>query len=224
MLKHLAAILVCLATFVAVTGSSSDAADGAPTYSEHQDLTYYLGDSGQKQPVKTKEDWQIRRGHILANLHKVMGDLPRPEKPVPLDMQVLEEANVGDLIRKKISYHTDSAKRIVTAYLFLPPGDAKLPAVLSLRRLLFLRLCPHWPDVSIWRIGANCWPLRMAQRSSALILIRRPTGWCLYTTLLPELSLEAVLLATFPLIFRYLLTAPVSCSGFGCSIPGLWGF
>lgn len=112
------------------------AADDAPVYAEHQDLSYYLDKSGQKQPIKTKEDWEIRRGHILTNLHKVMGDFPRPEQPVPLEMKVLEETKVGDLLRRKISYHTDSIERVVTAYLFLPPGDGKAPAVLCLHQTI----------------------------------------------------------------------------------------
>src|SRR6185436_421941 len=124
-LALLGCVLICL---------SVPAAEDAPNYTEHQDLSYFLDVSGQKQPIKTQEDWQIRRGHILANLHKVMGDLPRPEKPVPLDTQVLEETKIGDLVRKKISYHTDSAERVVTAYFFVPPGDSKRPAVLCLHQ------------------------------------------------------------------------------------------
>ena len=124
-LALLGCALICL---------SLSAAENAPIYPEHQDLSYYLDKSGQKQPVKTKEDWQVRRGHILANLHKVMGDLPRLEKPVPLDVKVLDEMMVGDLIRRKISYHTDSTDRVVTAYLFLPPCEGKLPAILCLHQ------------------------------------------------------------------------------------------
>lgn len=134
MFKHCSAKLFPLAALIAISASRSFAAEDAPTYPEHQDLSYYLDAAGQKQPIKTREDWETRRGHVLANLHKVMGDLPRPEKPVPLDMQVLEEAKVGDLVRKKISYHTDSREQRVTAYLFLPPGDGKHPAILCLHQ------------------------------------------------------------------------------------------
>lgn len=130
------AILVNLAVLFAITNSHSSAAEDAPTYSEHQDLSYYLDGSGQKQPMKTKEDWQIRRGHILENLHKVMGNLPQPREPVPLTMQVLEETKIGELVRLKISYHADSVERVVTTYLFLPPGDGKLPAILCLHQTI----------------------------------------------------------------------------------------
>lgn len=134
MLRPHFSILVNLATLFAIGPAS--AADAAPAYPEHQDLSYYLDSAGQKRPVKTKEDWQIRRGHILANLHKVMGDLPQPDKPVPPELKVLEETKVGDLVRKKISYHTDSIEQVVTAYLFLPPGDDKLPAILCLHQTI----------------------------------------------------------------------------------------
>ena len=125
-LALLGCVLICL---------SVPAAEDTPNYPEHQDLSYYLA-AGQKQATKTKADWEIRRGHILANLHKVMGDLPRPDKPVPLEMKVLEETKVGELVRKKISYHTDSAEQVVTAYLFLPPGEARVPAILCLHQTI----------------------------------------------------------------------------------------
>jgi dienelactone hydrolase len=130
--------LLCfpLLWLLSVIAPSVLAADEAPSYPEHQDLSYYLDDSAQKQPIKTKADWEIRRGHILVNLHKVMGDLPRPENPVPLGMKVLEETKVGELIRKKISYHTDSKEQVVSAYLFIPPGDNKLAAILCLHQTI----------------------------------------------------------------------------------------
>lgn len=134
MFKHYSVMLVSLAALCGIADVLSSAAEDAPTYAEHQDVSYYVDGSGQKQPIKTKEDWQIRRGHILANLHKVMGDLPQPKKPVPLEMTVLEETKIGNLVRKKISYHADSAEQVVTAYLFLPAGDGKLPAVLCLHQ------------------------------------------------------------------------------------------
>ena len=131
---QLASLLGCI-----LISLSIQAAEDAPTYAEHHDLSYYLDAAGQKQPIRSKTDWEIRRGHILANLHKVMGNPPRQEKPVPLDMKVLEVTKVGELIRKRISYRTETADRVVTAYLFLPPGDGKLPAILSLHQTTRIR-------------------------------------------------------------------------------------
>lgn len=108
--------------------------DAPPKYAEHQDLSYYLDGKGDRHTIKSKADWAIRREHILVHLQSVMGPLPKPTKPVPLDMKVLEEVQVGELTRQKVSYHTDSAENVVTAYLFLGKADGKLPAVLCLHQ------------------------------------------------------------------------------------------
>jgi pimeloyl-ACP methyl ester carboxylesterase len=113
----------------------SHAADPAPKYAEHQDLSYFLDGSGTKNTIKTSTDWAKRREHVAASMQTVMGPLPKPEKPVPLDMKVEEEATVGELTRKKISYHTDSTERRVKAFLFLPKTDQKpTPAILCLHQ------------------------------------------------------------------------------------------
>lgn len=117
--------------------SPTRAADPAPKYAEHQDLSYYLDASGKKQPIKTSADWNKRREHIAAWMQTVMGPLPKPEKPVPLDLKVEEEVTIGELTRKKISYHTDSTERRVKAYLYLPKvGQASQPAVLCLHQTI----------------------------------------------------------------------------------------
>ncbi|MCA9015970.1 MAG: prolyl oligopeptidase family serine peptidase, partial [Planctomycetaceae bacterium] len=110
---------------------------GVPHYQEHLDLSYYLDSQGQKQPVKTWEDWNTRRKHILGNMQIVMGDVPRPQQPVPLDMKVLEETSIGTTKRLKIAYHTDDPKQRVQAYLFIPPSASPqhpVPAVLCLHQ------------------------------------------------------------------------------------------
>ncbi len=110
-------------------------ANDFPVYREHQDLSYYLEANGAKQPIKTPADWAKRRDHIAAWMQTVMGPLPKPVKPVPLDMKVEEEVTVGELTRKKISYQTDSADRRVKAFLFLPKTDGKpTPAILCLHQ------------------------------------------------------------------------------------------
>jgi dienelactone hydrolase len=111
------------------------AADRVPAYSEHQDLSYYLDSQGGRHPIRTVADWEIRRSHILAHMQTVMGPLPRPAVPVPLDVQTLNETRLGPILRRKIAYHTDSPARRVAAYLFLPaqPGG-KVPAILCLHQ------------------------------------------------------------------------------------------
>ena len=98
----------------------TSAADPVPKYGEHQDLSYYYDGNSKKQPIKTPADWAKRREHIAAWMQTVMGPLPKPEKPVPLEMQIEEEIKVGSLLRQRISYHTDSMDRRVKAFLFRP--------------------------------------------------------------------------------------------------------
>lgn len=107
----------------------------APQYAEHQDLSYFLDAAGKQQPIKTKADWEVRRGHILANMQTVMGQLPGESKRVPLDVKGLEETKLdGGLIRRKISYQTEPNDR-VHAYLFLPArASEKRAAILCLHQ------------------------------------------------------------------------------------------
>ena len=58
---------------------------------DHQDLSYFVDHDGNRQPIKTRKDWAKRRQHILAQMQTVMGPLPKPEKPIPLDAKTLEE-------------------------------------------------------------------------------------------------------------------------------------
>src|SRR4051812_2763322 len=86
-------------------------------YTENQDLSYYLRPDGTRAPIRTPADWQHRRAHILAGMEQVMGPLPRPKSPVPLDVQILEEHIDDGYLRRKIEYHTDDAKQTVRAWL-----------------------------------------------------------------------------------------------------------
>lgn len=115
------------------------ASDPIPTpYPDHTTLHYFLTPSGEKRPIKTADDWTIRREHIATWMQTVMGPRPSPAQPVPLDVKIEEEIPVGDdLTRRKISYHTDSTERRVKAYLFVPTSaraDRQTPAILCLHQ------------------------------------------------------------------------------------------
>ena len=72
-----------------VTLASPCAAE-PPAYAEHQDLSYYLDDAGQRQTIESAQNWEQRRAHVVAHMESVMGPLPRPEQPVPLYVQTQE--------------------------------------------------------------------------------------------------------------------------------------
>jgi dienelactone hydrolase len=111
-----------------------------PVYREHQDLSYYLDARGDRHPIRSIADWNIRSSHILAHLQSVMGPLPHPAHPVPLEMHIIEEVPLGQIVRRKIDYHTDSTSRRVSAYLFLPK-ELKGPSEEKGRRAAIL--CLH---------------------------------------------------------------------------------
>ena len=116
--------------------TASGKESNAPVYAEHQDLSYLLLADGRRQPIRSDEDWKTRRRQIVAGMEEVMGPLPRPATPVPLEIEVLEEHQVdGGLVRRKLAYHTDRADRRVTAWLLMPAQtNSPRPAVLCLHQ------------------------------------------------------------------------------------------
>ena len=107
-----------------------------PSYAEHQDLSYYLDDQGNKRQIASVEDWQIRRQHVLAHLQTVMGPLPTRESDVPLECEYGEPIPLAHSVRRSVSYHTDSPTDRVKAWLFIPSGPkgTRRPAVLCLHQ------------------------------------------------------------------------------------------
>ena len=92
-----------------------------PQQLDHQDLSYYANADREHLPIHTAADWQHRREHILAGMQEAMGPLPHPAKPVPLDVQLLEEHQEDGYIRRKIAYHTDDPNQVIHAWLLLLP-------------------------------------------------------------------------------------------------------
>lgn len=105
-----------------------------PVYKGHQDLMYYLDHDQEKVLVETKEDWMMRKHDVLANMQQVMGPYAALQRSRSLDVRILEEKQVGELTRRKLTYRSDRNEP-VTAYLFLPAGRNKpAPAVLCLQQ------------------------------------------------------------------------------------------
>jgi len=49
-------------------------------------------------PLRSKEEWAVRRLDTLRNLQSVMGDLPA-KSSAPLDLRILEEVDLGGIKR-----------------------------------------------------------------------------------------------------------------------------
>jgi dienelactone hydrolase len=82
--------------------------------------------------VKSLAEWVAKRPLVLANMQKVMGPLPGPDRRVPLDLVVESDVDVGTYVRKKVSYAAESGDR-VTGFLLVPKQLATpAPAMLCL--------------------------------------------------------------------------------------------
>jgi hypothetical protein len=98
-------------------------------------LLVYHGRHGEVLPVKSKADWQKRRGEILRGFQLIAGPLPGQEKRCALDLRLAETKDCGSYERRLITYASEPGSR-VPAYLLIPKDTfearKKFPAVLCL--------------------------------------------------------------------------------------------
>jgi dienelactone hydrolase len=91
-------------------------------------------------PVRSKDEWAVRRLDTLRNLQSVMGNLPE-KSSAPLDLRILEEESVRGIKRQKVTFVSEvfaGEPDRVSAYLLLPDGSRrtmkKTAAVLCLHQ------------------------------------------------------------------------------------------
>jgi dienelactone hydrolase len=117
---------------VSLTLCFAAAAGDAPFYADKEDVLFYLDAQGEKQPVQSPADWELRRAHILANMQLVMGPLPDAARRVPLDMHIEEEIDAPEYVMRRITFAVESWDRL-PAYLLIPKGlTSPAPAMLCL--------------------------------------------------------------------------------------------
>ena len=105
-----------------------------PSYRDHQDLQYYLDHLRRRQPVRTEKEWKIRKHHVQAGMEQVMGSYAAIQQAGSLEIKVTEEKQIGELIRRKLTYRSDRHEP-VAAYLFLPQERSQpSPAVICLQQ------------------------------------------------------------------------------------------
>ncbi len=119
---------VCLAlVYVAGVG-----AQDAPFYADKSTVLVYKDPAGVEHPVASAADWAIRREHIVKNMQLVMGNLPGDEARVPLDPQVIEEVELPEFVRKKMTIAVEKGDRL-PFYVLIPKNrKGKMPAMLCL--------------------------------------------------------------------------------------------
>lgn len=99
--------------------------------------TDYLKPDGAVATARTANEWENRRASILAAMQSIMGPFPSLSQRCALAPAQEEEVDMGNYLRRKISYQFLPGAR-VSAYLLLPkhalqPG-AKVHGVLTLHQ------------------------------------------------------------------------------------------
>jgi dienelactone hydrolase len=128
-------------TWIFVAVASLLAAADPPFYADKSNLLVYLDASGRQRPVKRSADWNVRRDHIVRNMVRVMGALPRDERE-PLAVHVFESQDLPRFRRERISFTSerrvsDGQPDRVHAYLLIPRGAEfrrPAPALLCLHQ------------------------------------------------------------------------------------------
>ena len=73
-----------------------------------------------KDATRSREDWgKIYRPAILGRMQEVMGPLPAHDRARPLDVQVGEEVDCGEYLRRFLTYESEPGS-LVPAYLLIP--------------------------------------------------------------------------------------------------------
>lgn len=123
--------LLVLACFSFNTVRSAQQAEDPPFYPDRSKLLHWLDDLDASHLINRPEDWRRRRSHILANMSRVMGPLPKRDGS-QLDVKIITSERLATLTRKKITYLSSKGDR-VPAYLLIPHGIRKpRPAMLCL--------------------------------------------------------------------------------------------
>jgi dienelactone hydrolase len=68
----------------------------------------------------------VERVAILKAMQQLMGAFPGPEKRSPISVQIEEEVDCGDYLRRQISYESEPGSR-VPAYLLIPKSAFSTP-------------------------------------------------------------------------------------------------
>lgn len=122
-----------------LVGMSSSARGDAAAFEKlkRDELLWFVDRAGSARPVRSPEDWAVRRGQILEGMQAVMGKLPGgDERRAPLDVKTESEEEVEGVVRRKVSFAVEPGDRI-SAYLMWPKAlSGKTAGVLCLHQTI----------------------------------------------------------------------------------------
>ena len=79
-------------------------------------------------------DGPLDRHQVLERMERVMGPLPDRSHPGPVDLQVVEDVDLGDVVRRKITYCPEPGD-LAPAYLMMPKHvSGPCPAMMCLHQ------------------------------------------------------------------------------------------
>jgi len=97
-------------------------------FAERPDLMTYKDEQGNRQAVKTEQDFGVRCQAIRDAMQEVMGKLPDRSNLPPLNIQVRHVHEEDTFVRKTVSF-TAAENESVPAYLYLPKRAGGSPQV-----------------------------------------------------------------------------------------------
>ena len=101
---------------------------------DHRNVMVLRDDDGNLQPITTPLQMGLRRQQILQGMSLAMGELPGPDRRVPLDIQIVSTEAADGYVRQKISFAVEPGDR-VPAWLLIPDDSGlKHPAMLCLHQ------------------------------------------------------------------------------------------
>lgn len=119
---------------LSIVPAAASAADEPPFYPDKANLLVLRTRDGAEKAIETRDEWRVRRAHIIANMERVMGPFPNSDRSRPPAVDIVEETEFPKYIRRKLIYEAHAGNR-VPAYLLVPRDrkeSEKLPAVLCL--------------------------------------------------------------------------------------------
>ncbi len=110
------------------------AQEESPDYEDHSKLLQVRIAKNETREIKTKQDWGLRRRHILDGMQRAMGRFPSSSRRIPLAVKTLETTDTENYTRRRITFASEPGDR-VPAYLLIPKGiRGKAPAMLCLHQ------------------------------------------------------------------------------------------